>query len=284
MDLSSNRLRSLSSAELSPFTSLVYLYLPDNFIAEIEGNAFDRLQNLQVLDLSKNGRHDFPPNILELPALRRLYLSNNFLKDGSFFSGPFVPKSKLELLELSENQLTRLPLVGILPYLTHLNVSKNRISNVTVNEIAHYCSLTVLDLSSNPIKFDSPCDCRIFNAWIESRKIKIKPKFVCESEDTICENFDSDKPIFPNETIANFDSCRDVIRMHAEAEKARSTWIIVGSCIAASLACVIIMLYCIHKRNNKNKIRQRLKQQQQLAANNANTGLLKGDIPSPEQT
>lgn len=289
LDFSVNRLRDLKNETLGAYTSLAYLYLQDNFIQTIEEGSFDRLRSLEVIDLTKNGCQDFPKSTLALPYLRKLYLSENKLNDGSFAPSSLSEESNLEFLELSKNQLRRLPSLGNLPSLKYLNVSRNLITSVSTEDLAKFCSLEIFDLTGNPIKFnETSCDCEDFNSWVKARGIKMKPgKIDCGSKNKksskCTATSELETPIFSNETIKLFDSCRNVIQTRAEAAKARSTWILVASCLGVSLVFLFLTLYCIHKRNNRKKARQRLKHQQQLALNNANTELLNGNVLA-EQT
>ncbi|XP_043283691.1 decorin [Venturia canescens] len=289
LDFSVNRLRDLQNETFSSYTSLAFLYLQDNFIQTIEEGSFDRLRSLEVIDLTKNGCQDFPKSTLALPYLRKLFLSQNKLNDASFAPTSLSEESNLEYLELSKNQLRRLPSFGNLPSLKYLNVSKNLITSVSTEDLARFCSLEVLDLTGNPIKFnETSCDCENFNWWIDIRRIKMKPeKIDCGSnakKSRQCTaSSEPEISKFSNETNRLYDSCRNVIETRAATAKARSTWILVASCLGVSLLLLFITLYCIHKKNNRKKARQRLKHQQQLALNNANTELLNGNV-SPEQT
>ena len=172
LDARENRIRELRNDTLSPYTSLKYLYLLDNFVQFIAENAFEPTYYLEVLDLSKNGLLELPRSLFQLTALRNLYLNDNKLKDSVFnISGI---RSPLAWLHLSNNRLTQLPRLSPLATLTILNVSHNEIQRISTEDIAPLCSLQVLDLRGNPIVFDqSNCECYEFQQWINFRKIMV---------------------------------------------------------------------------------------------------------------
>ncbi|XP_048515749.1 decorin isoform X2 [Athalia rosae] len=270
MYMASNRLRDLPSDSFAPYKSLAYLYLDDNFIGEID-ESMEYPEYLQVLDLSKNGLHDVPSSVFDLPSLKKIYLSKNKLKDGTFDINVTSP---IELIDLAENSLTKIPSVGLQPSLLYLNVSYNKISHVTTEDLAQFCSLQTLDLTNNPLAFDpTNCECYHFASWISERKIKLMPGVPCNND-----TFEAcGKLGFSNETTTSFERCLDVIKVRAAQLKARSTWITVVSCISAFLVCLVVGLYCVHKRNKKRS--KKLKTQQKLTASNANTELLNGNLP-----
>ncbi|KAK0163545.1 hypothetical protein PV327_007216 [Microctonus hyperodae] len=268
LDISINRLRELTDETLAPFTSLSYLYIMDNFILKFGDGAFSQLKNLQVLDMTKNGFSDFPKNILALPQLKKLYLGSNNLEDVALNFTEFAAESNIELLDLSFNFMTKLPKLGYLSQLKHLNVSKNKIGIITAKEIAMFCSLEVLDLSENPIVEN--CNCHEINAWIESRRIKMNPaKLKC----SYCSSTHGNNSI-TNETLKTFEACQNVVKMREETVKARTTWIIVASSVGVFLICLFISLYCIHKRNKTRKMRSG--NNKELALHNGDDELLNG--------
>ncbi|XP_015610130.1 decorin isoform X2 [Cephus cinctus] len=274
LDFSLNRVRELTNESLSRYSSLAYLYLGDNFIQTIEKGVFSNLRYLQVLDLTKNGLRNFPQSMFELPYLRKLYLAKNNLPDEAFQA---EIKSPIEFLQLSKNKLSRIPRIGPQPFLTNLNLSENEIQIVSVDDIAGFCSLKLLDLTKNRIIFDTPdCGCSEFKLWTETRGIQVKPSYNCSQISDKCLAMS-----FSNRTLELRENCLDIIKIQEETKKARSTWILIASCIGAFIFCVVIALCCVHRRNKKR--RQKLKEEQRLAANNANTELLNSNL-QPEHT
>lgn len=84
LDATVNRLRELTNESLTPYKSLAYIYLGDNFIQNIEEGAFANQHYLQVLDLTQNGCDNLPKSLFQLPYLRTLYLGHNKLADAVF--------------------------------------------------------------------------------------------------------------------------------------------------------------------------------------------------------
>nr|XP_012151226.1 PREDICTED: amphoterin-induced protein 3 isoform X2 [Megachile rotundata] len=278
LDASVNRIRKLSNESLASYKNLAYLYLGDNFIQDIHEGAFANLGYLEVLDLSKNGCRDLPKSLFQLPYLRKVYLCDNKLNDGVF--ARMDVKSPLSFLHLSKNDLCKIPRLGPVPSLVHLNVSENRIGTVSPEDLAPFCSLKVLDLSDNPIKFDAnECQCGTLNAWLNARGIRSEPRFNCTAEE---ERGCSSRQEFSNRTFELYERCSEILRLQIETEKARTTWILVACCIAAFLFSLFLGLFCVHNKNKRKK--RKLKEEQRLNANNANTELLNSNLNQPENT
>jgi Leucine-rich repeat (LRR) protein len=172
LDARENRIRELRNDTLSKYTSLRYLYLQDNFVQTIAEHAFVPTYYLEVLDLSKNGLLELPKSLFQLQSLRNLYLSDNQLTDTVFDIAGI--RSPLQWLYLANNKLSRFPKLNPLTSLTLLNVSHNLISHVTIEDVASLCSLQMLDITGNPIKFDQKsCTCYELKEWINFRSIKV---------------------------------------------------------------------------------------------------------------
>ncbi|KZC06946.1 PREDICTED: decorin isoform X2 [Dufourea novaeangliae] len=282
LDASGNRIREVTNTSLAAYTNLAYLYLGDNFIGDIHEEAFSNLRYLEVLDLSTNGCDKLPRNLYQLPYLRKLYLSGNMLRDDAFTEIDVM--SPLNFLQVSKNKICRIPQLGPVPTLMHLNVSGNSITSVTPDDLAPFCSLKVLDLSRNPIKFDlAACECQTLNSWLKTRGIRVLPVFNCTDE---LKSGCPSNAEFSNRTNELYDRCADIMRLKIETEKARYTWIVVASCIAGFLVCLFVVLFCVHKVNKRRK--KKLKEKQRLNAasngNNANTELLNSNLSQPENT
>lgn len=277
LDATVNRLRELTNDSLSLYKKLAYIYLADNFIQNIEEAAFANQHYLQVLDLTKNGCDNLPKSLFQLPHLRTLYLDYNKLTD-SVFKVPV--SSPLNILQLAKNKLTRIPDIGVQPTLTHLNVSDNAILSISSEDLAPFCSLKMLDLSRNPIRFSGGegCECQTVNAWLKLRRIEVKPDlFNCSDWSAELAGQCANAQI-NNRTYQLYDECSAIIQHKLETEKARSVWIMVVSCVSVFIVCVFVALCCVHKKNRRRRRKQKEQQQQQLAANNANTELLNSNL------
>lgn len=271
LDFSFNRLVTINKDSFSRFTSLKYLDLHDNFLKKIEDSAFDPLQDLMVLDLSKTLAEKLPQGLFNLPHLEKLYIEENDLTEDIFKSQVTSP---LKIIQTSKNSIKKFPNFGPMPTLVYLNISENHIEKININDIAPYCKLKTLDLSKNPISFDdNTCDCQLFNAWIKHHNITVLPNFQCSKKLDCTEKF-------TNETLSFHHECEEIIKEQIKSEKAKSTWILVLSCVSGSLLCIFLILYCIHRRNKKRH--RKLKKAQQLATTNANTELLSNNLQ--EQT
>ncbi|XP_053983037.1 tsukushi isoform X1 [Hylaeus volcanicus] len=278
LDASVNRVRELTNKSLALYKNLAYLDLSDNFLQTIQPAAFDNLRYLEVLDMSKNGCDDLPSSLFQLPYLRKVFLYNNKLSDDLFRRVDV--QSPLNFLQLSKNRFCKIPRLGPLPTLAHLNLSENLICSVTPEDLAPFCSLSALDLTKNPIKFNATaCECQAFNSWLKERAIQAQPVFNCTEE---LERGCPAKIEFTNRTTELYERCEEILRLRLETEKARSTWILVASCISVFLAVLFLGLFCVHKRNARTK--KKLKEEQKLNASNANTELLNSNLNQPENT
>lgn len=272
LDATVNRLRELTNESLSPYKSLTYVYLGDNFIQNIEEAAFANQRYIEVLDLSKNGCDDVPKSLFQLPYLRTLYLDHNKLTDSVLKVDVTSP---LRLLQLAKNKLTKIPNIGLQSNLLNLNFSENQILKVSTEDLASFCVLKTLDLSKNPIRFNDNCECQTLNAWLEKRKIVVKSDFANCTDTPAASNNCIDVQ-FSNRTYELHNQCLDIIKIIKNTEKARALWILVVSCASVFLFVVFVALFCVHKRNRRRRRKQ--KEQQQLAANNANTELLNSNL------
>ena len=127
-----------------PFDSIRY-NMPENFLTAINfsENRIDKgldkfrsiihlLQNVRLIDLSRNNIRYFPIILLSLPFLEELYLSKNLL---SFFPAKSIVENNptnitvsLLVLDLSDNQLEEFPIIiEFFKKLKSLNLSGNNI-------------------------------------------------------------------------------------------------------------------------------------------------------------
>ncbi|XP_067930093.1 insulin-like growth factor-binding protein complex acid labile subunit [Watersipora subatra] len=203
LNLSCNKLSYIPKGAFSVPCNLNTLDLSSNNFQDINSTALSPLAQLQTLDLRHNAISSFNPALFStLTNLTSLRLSNNNL--GRAFSdthlnyaGIFSNLTKLVLLDLSYNAITRLP-AGLLSgsmHLRSLNLGCNNIAiwdsdtlkglgsvktlllktnNLAVLDGSSFDSvrnLSQLDLSNNP--FACTCNMRSFRDWLNSTKIEM---------------------------------------------------------------------------------------------------------------
>ncbi|EHH49916.1 hypothetical protein EGM_00654, partial [Macaca fascicularis] len=151
------------------------VYLHNNKLADagLPDNMFNGSSNVEVLILSSNFlRHvpkhlppalyklhlknnkleKIPPGAFsELSSLRELYLQNNYLTDEGLDNETFWKLSSLEYLDLSSNNLSRVP-AGLPRSLVLLHLEKNAIRSVDADVLTPIRSLEYLLLHSNQLQ------------------------------------------------------------------------------------------------------------------------------------
>lgn len=133
-------------------------------ILRVESGTFSQLTRLETLDLSSNGLRSISSDILNLPRLRKLYLADNELKSDGFANIQKPVLSPLGYLNLASNEIDRIPDLGILPELYHLNLSMNSLKDLTPEQFAPLCQLKSVDLNDTKV---SACQCAQINVFIE---------------------------------------------------------------------------------------------------------------------
>lgn len=126
----------------------------NNDLAELEGD-FSKLECLSYLDLHGNNLKQFPPALWQVPSLKFLNLSSNFI---SFIPAPqcsngIVPlASSLSELYFAENRLSNdsILLLRSLTRLTILNISYNMITDLE-DSLSEMSCLKELYVSGNEI-------------------------------------------------------------------------------------------------------------------------------------
>ncbi|XP_026871277.2 leucine-rich repeats and immunoglobulin-like domains protein 1 isoform X1 [Electrophorus electricus] len=149
--LEHNELTSLPVFGDGPL-AITSLSLHHNKISSVQGSRLQTLRDLLTLDLSNNDlmdlrEHCFPPGL----HIRELLLSSNKIVHLEF--GTFRNlASTLQVLKLSRNRLTQLPVKGLeLPRLTQLDLSRNRLRLIEGLTFQGLSSLEVLKLQKNNI-------------------------------------------------------------------------------------------------------------------------------------
>ncbi|KAL0604369.1 Podocan [Plecturocebus cupreus] len=102
--------------------------------------------------LQNNKLEKIPPGAFsELSSLRELYLQNNYLTDEGLDNETFWKLSSLEYLDLSSNNLSRVP-AGLPRSLVLLHLEKNAIRSVDADVLTPIRSLEYLLLHSNQLR------------------------------------------------------------------------------------------------------------------------------------
>lgn len=149
--LDHNELTSIPSFGDAAAT-VVTLFLHHNKIRRLEGSLLQNFSVLETLDLSNNDitelrEHCFPPGL----QIKDLHLSSNRIVHLEFGALKNLAGS-LQILRLSRNRLTHLPVKGLeLPKLTQLELSRNRLRLIEGLTFQGLSSLEVLKLQRNNI-------------------------------------------------------------------------------------------------------------------------------------
>lgn len=159
-------------------TNILHLILSNNYISEINSNAFATLENsLEYLDFERNFLTAVPYAIMTLMNIRYLYFTSNQIS-----SIEFLP-STLRVVSLSSNNFSRIPkeILANCSELTYLNMGynqitfiepstfykwgenlqtlllrNNKIGNITYGAFAGLSSLKEISLSFNDIHYVHP--------------------------------------------------------------------------------------------------------------------------------
>ncbi|PNJ53940.1 PODN isoform 4, partial [Pongo abelii] len=175
VDFAANYLTKIYGLTFGQKPNLRSVYLHNNKLADagLPDNMFNGSSNVEVLILSSNFlRHvpkhlppalyklhlknnkleKIPPGAFsELSSLRELYLQNNYLTDEGLDNETFWKLSSLEYLDLSSNNLSRVP-AGLPRSLVLLHLEKNAIRSVDANVLTPIRSLEYLLLHSNQLQ------------------------------------------------------------------------------------------------------------------------------------
>ena len=130
LDLSHNKLTSISSQDLFYWTKLTDISLANNRLTDIDSEAFRRQSSLQTLNLSGNKLKSLVDNLLSTqPKLRALDLSRNQLD--SIAPMALHNSSQLQLLNFGYNRLRWLPEQLFSGFTRlHLNLEHNRLNSL----------------------------------------------------------------------------------------------------------------------------------------------------------
>lgn len=186
LDISMCRIRVLKAYAFRCFGNLSVLNLFKNNITWIDRNAFAGLRHLYTLHLGANSIMTISDNELNLPNLRKLYLSDNNL---SMF--PYLHLlEKLSYLDISYNQLTNLTKgqLGSLQKLTELHLNNNQLNNFPMSVLIKFVKLKILKLDNNQLSelpfasasksLESVQHCYIANNSLVSVDMELVPRSI----------------------------------------------------------------------------------------------------------
>ncbi|XP_049631131.1 podocan [Suncus etruscus] len=175
VDFAANYLTKIYGLTFGQKPNLRSVYLHNNKLADagLPDNMFNGSGNVEILILSSNFlRHvpkhlppalyklhlknnkleKIPPGAFsELSSLRELYLQNNYLTDEGLDNETFWKLSSLEYLDLSSNNLSRVP-AGLPRSLVLLHLEKNAIRSVDADVLTPIRNLEYLLLHSNQLQ------------------------------------------------------------------------------------------------------------------------------------
>lgn len=148
-------------------------------IVTIESGTFDGLKKLDTLDLSMNALLEIPTSIFHLPSLKKLSLSENIRLDVTSLIEASLPiTAPIKDLDISSSPLlTRLPQMGSFVALVHLNISGNNLTELSVNSFVGLCNLKYFTSVNVNVRFNSSCECRRLQVWMEHAEVNSKPPF-----------------------------------------------------------------------------------------------------------
>ena len=150
LDLSFNQLSKLGDDILTALTSLQTLFLHNNLIHKIDGNAFANQVQLKVIDLSRNEMSQLEGHIFaSLGNLVSLKMEDNLLKD---LNNLTVKCTNVLDLTFQSNLLSSVPtFIKNCHSLRAVDLSNNKIAEIQNETFSELAVLTNLNLSGNQL-------------------------------------------------------------------------------------------------------------------------------------
>jgi len=145
--ISQNNIRSLHRQEMGNLSHLRQLVIKNNYIEEIDNDAFACCPNLTVLDLAFS-RLTQLPDMSHLPRLVNLHIP-----DGKLESIPDLCTTNplLLILEVERNKILSIPSFSHCKDMFSINLADNQITELSNRTFGGLKRLEVLDLSRNRI-------------------------------------------------------------------------------------------------------------------------------------
>jgi leucine-rich repeat transmembrane neuronal protein 1/2 len=172
LDVSLNRIKKLNKKSFSSYTKLKHLYLYNNKIAKIEVGTFSLLTSLETLDLSDNSFREVPPEIMDLPNLKKLSMAEIELKNEGFYKIRKPVIAPLIFLNIAETDINQIPDFGILPSLKVLNISMNALTQLKAEQFAPLCRIYTVDINETEV---TACHCAKISFFIENELQRNSP-------------------------------------------------------------------------------------------------------------
>uniref|UniRef100_U5EE05 Putative membrane glycoprotein lig-1 n=1 Tax=Corethrella appendiculata TaxID=1370023 RepID=U5EE05_9DIPT len=252
-DLSYNRIRELQRDSFARYTDVKYLYLFENMIQFIEKDAFADLTGLEALDISHNALTTIPLELFNLPLLRNLYVQGNALyelnRELDTLEKPI--RAPLQIINLAECRLTKIPNFGILPDLWQLNISSNPLLDITLQQFAPFCNLKKLDWNETRIDM---CTCQLITVNLRKRLVTIESNAIhCDPEysppGSCPENEKKDSQSISNST--DYEQCLAIRKSRQLNKQAKTTWFTIAAAFASCILVFILVLFYFHRKNVK---------------------------------
>jgi leucine-rich repeat transmembrane neuronal protein 1/2 len=154
-------------------------------ITRIEDDTFVELKSLEALDLSNNNLLEVPAHIFNLPLLRNLYMSDMNFGDRGFETLQKIDKpikAPLNILNIANLRLDRMPEFGILPYLFRLNISHNNMNKLNPQQFSAFCHLKEIEMSETRM---DRCRCEEVTRFLyKNRDAEFNTPIYCDETST----------------------------------------------------------------------------------------------------
>ncbi|XP_057312142.1 insulin-like growth factor-binding protein complex acid labile subunit [Hydractinia symbiolongicarpus] len=150
VNLSSNKIQTLSFQAFYGAELLKTLYLHDNKISEVESTVFPHLPNVTEINFGNNMIKTFANGFFQkFKNLKKLYIGHNRVLKIS--SEMFNGLNRLEILDDSHNQIKDINKNSFtdLKFLKHLYLSNNHINNLSADHFKYSQDLKSIKLDKN---------------------------------------------------------------------------------------------------------------------------------------